>query len=335
VSKVSKVLSLLVLLSGLGVGCGSSGSSSVSLAPGSGIPSLPTPDLTPGQEIYVALGASDAVGFNASVSCDGPANGEGRPPRQSDPLDCPGGTGYVPQLAQTLAVDQLLNLGISGAVVGPQIRSLPILTGPRPPADILTDQVPRIPNTATLITLWTGNNDTIQLALATASAVLQGQDPGGFIAGQVELFGSEFEAVLADIRQQAPNSRLVVGNIPNFALTPVGQTQLNSVRILLQEISIAINQQVFNPLSTQGIPVADIGCDPRSYQDSSFFPGPLADGFHPNDVGYGALAEVFLTAIQAPMAPALCSFQDPGRRLPGSLADLDLAELEAFVSSQP
>jgi lysophospholipase L1-like esterase len=318
-----KLLFALVLSSSV-IACGSSTSTTVSQDPQPPVPPL----------VYVALGASDAVGFNASVSCDGPADADGRQPRQSEPVDCPGGTGYVPLLAQSLGADQVVNLGLTSAVIGPQVRSL---NQGRAPADILTDQVPRIPADATLLTLWTGNNDTTQIALATATAVLQGEDAAPLIAQQVGIFGAEYQTLLTSIEQQAPNARLVVANIPNFALTPVGQSQPASIQLLLREISVAINQEVINPLAQQGIPVVDVGCAPFTYETSSFFPGPWADGFHPNDLGYARLAELFLNGIQSPTMPAQCSFQDLGRQdlgrtVKGSLADLNLAELEAFVA---
>ncbi|NJL97624.1 MAG: SGNH/GDSL hydrolase family protein [Synechococcaceae cyanobacterium SM2_3_2] len=307
-------LFVLVMSSSV-MACGSSTSTTVSRV---------DPQIPDGPLVYVALGASDAVGFNASVSCDGPANQDGRQPRQSDPLNCPGGTGYVPLLSQSLRADQVVNLGLTSAVIGPQVRNL---SQGRAPADILTDQVPRIPADATLLTLWTGNNDTTQIALATATAVLQGGDAAPLIAQQVGIFRAEFQTLLISIEQQAPNARLVVANIPNFALTPVGQSQPASIQRLLREISVTINQEVINPLAQEGIPVVDVGCDPLSYETSSFFPGPLADGFHPNDLGYARLAELFFNGIQNPTPPTQCSFQDLGRSIKGSLADLNRADL--------
>ena len=77
------------------------------------------------QVFYTAIGASDAVGYNASIPC---AN----PPAIAVPT-CPGGTGYVPVLARTLAANgatvTLDDRGISGAVIGPDILATGNLYG--------------------------------------------------------------------------------------------------------------------------------------------------------------------------------------------------------------
>ncbi|MGQ9836536.1 MAG: SGNH/GDSL hydrolase family protein [Cyanobacteriota bacterium] len=276
------------------VACSGASESTVSV-----MPTLPT--LTR----YTALGASDAVGVNASVSCDGPANAAGTWPQRSDPLSCPNGTGYVPRLAQLLSVPvELTNLGRSGAVISPAIQSL----GEAFPANLLQDQVPRISPDTTLITIWIGGNDINAIALAAARLALQGRDPLPFINQQIDQFAADYQTLLQSIRTRAPQARIVVANLPNFALIPLGQRQPGSVRQLLSIVSLSLTQRVINPLSQQGIPVVDLLCDPRSYSRESFFPGPIADGFHPNDQGYADLADAFLRAIQQPTPPQTSCF---------------------------
>ncbi len=249
---------------------------------------------------YIALGASDAVGFNASISCDGPANAAGRPPQRSEPLDCPNGTGYVPRLARLLPGPvELINLGRSGAVLSPAIQAL----REGIPANLLQDQVPRIPPEATLITIWVGGNDTNAIVLAAAQRALRGEDPLPFVERQIQQFAADYQTLLQAVRALAPQARLAVANLPNFALIPWGQQQPRSLRQLLALVSVGLSQRAINPLSQQGIPVVDLLCDPRSYRRESFFPGPLADGFHPNDRGYADLAEAFLKALQQPVPP--------------------------------
>ncbi len=284
------LLSMLLLILGSGlVACSGASESPVSV-----VPSPPT--LTR----YTALGASDAVGFNASVSCDGPANAAGTRPQRSEPLQCPNGTGYVPRLAQSLpAPVELINLGRSGAVISPTIQSL----REGIPANLLQDQVPRIPPDTTLITIWIGGNDTNAIALAAAQLALQGGDPLPFIDQHIEQFAADYQTLLQLIRARAPQARLVVANLPNFAQIPLGQQQPGNVRQLLSTVSLGLTQRAINPLSQQGIPVVDLLCDPRSYSRDSFFPGPLADGFHPNDRGYADLADAFLSALQQPTPP--------------------------------
>ncbi|MFQ3613927.1 MAG: GDSL-type esterase/lipase family protein [Cyanobacteriota bacterium] len=281
---------------------------------------------------YTALGASDAVGVNASVSCDGPANAAGTRPQRSDPLQCPNGTGYVPRLAQFLpAPVELTNLGRSGAVISPAIESL----GDSIPANLLQEQVPRIPPDTTLITIWIGGNDTNAITLAAARLALQGGDPLPFIDQQIDQFAADYQMLLQSIRARAPQARIVVANLPNFALIPLGQQQPGSVRQLLATVSLGLTRQVINPLSQQGIPVVDLLCDPRSYSRDSFFPGPIADGFHPNDRGYADLAEAFWRAIQQPTPPQVSCppFSDPGSLQLDLDGILSASETEFFQRS--
>ena len=279
-------------------------------------PAVVVPSSTPLTR-YVALGASDAVGFNASISCDGPANAAGTRPQRSEPLDCPNGTGYVPRLARLLPGQvELINLGRSGAVLSPAMQALRAGI----PANVLQDQVPRIPPDATLITIWVGGNDTNAIVLAAA----QREDPLAFIERQIQQFAADYQTLLQAVRARAPQARLAVANLPNFALIPLGQQQPSGLRQLLALVSVSLSQRAINPLSQQGIPVVDLLCDPRSYRRESFFPGPLADGFHPNDRGYADLAEAFLRILKQPVPPQnRCPpFSEVGSLSPEAKAEL-------------
>jgi lysophospholipase L1-like esterase len=283
-------------------------------------PAVVVPSSTPLTR-YVALGASDAVGFNASISCDGPANAAGTRPQRSEPLDCPNGTGYVPRLARLLPGQvELINLGRSGAVLSPAMQALRAGI----PANVLQDQVPRIPPDATLITIWVGGNDTNAIVLAAAQRALQGEDPLAFIERQIQQFAADYQTLLQAVRARAPQARLAVANLPNFALIPLGQQQPSGLRQLLALVSVSLSQRAINPLSQQGIPVVDLLCDPRSYRRESFFPGPLADGFHPNDRGYADLAEAFLRILEQPVPPQnRCPpFSEVGSLSPEAKAEL-------------
>ena len=310
------LLSLLILILSLGLtGCSAS----------SGSPVVPSP---PTLTRYVALGASDAVGYNASISCDGPANAAGTRPQRSEPLDCPNGTAYVPRLARLLPGPvELINLGRSGAVLSPAMQAL----RQGIPANLLQDQVPRLPPDATLITIWVGGNDTNAIALAAAQRALQGEDPLPFVDQQIRQFAADYQTLLQAVRARAPQARLAVANLPNFALIPLGQQQPSSVRQLLSLISVGLTQRAINPLSQQGIPVVDLLCDPRSYRRESFFPGPLADGFHPNDRGYADLADAFLSALRQPLPPQTrCPpFSEVGSLRPDAAAE---SALRSFLT---
>jgi len=270
----------------------------------------------PAAIFYTAIGASDAVGYNASVPC---AN----PPSVAVPT-CPGGTGYVPDLAKQLrgggASVTLNDLGISSAVIGPDIAATGNLYGsqgsaapclPRTgsdviPGDFLTNELPKLSGSETLVTIFAGGNDTNAIVNANAAACLQRSGAAGpavqqFLATEIQAFGADFTTLVQGVRAKAPGARIVVANLPNFAGIPFAQSaSVAPAKPLLQAVSVGIDTNVYQPAATRlGIPVVDLLCDPQSYATASFFPGPLADGFHPNDAGYAALAASFFAQIGA------------------------------------
>jgi lysophospholipase L1-like esterase len=281
----------------------------------------PSPTATPSAVRYTAIGASDAVGYGASVPC---AN----PPTVAVPT-CPGGTGYVPDLARLLtnagSVVTLNDLGISGAVLGPDILSTVNMYGalgspdqctPRTagvdayPADFITAELPHLTGTETLVTVFAGGNDTNGIAnaagcMAAASATTQQID--AFVSSEIAAFGEDLATLLGSVRAKAPNAKIYVANLPNFALIPVGQEQSLAAQQLLTAISVGIDLQVIDPLAASGTPVIDLLCNPQSYVPANFY----TDGFHPDDAGYAAFAAAFDAQITAttPAAPSsTCSY---------------------------
>jgi len=272
---------------------------------------VPSPIKAP--VIYTALGASDAVGYNASVPC---AN----PPFIAVPT-CPGGTGYVPVLAKTLGANgaavTLNDRGISGAVIGPDIAAMGNLYGsqgsaapcmPRTgndviPGDFITNELPSIAGNETLVTIFAGGNDTNAIVNAAVCLGLGGASNTAvqqFLAAQIKAFGNDFLNLVNAIHAKAPGAVIVVANLPNFAGIPIAQNpQVAPAKPLLQAVSVGIDTNVYQPAAASGIPTVDLLCDPRSYAQQSFFPGPLADGFHPNDVGYASFAAAFAAQIAA------------------------------------
>jgi lysophospholipase L1-like esterase len=276
----------------------------------------PSPTATPAAVHYTAIGASDAVGYGASVPC---AN----PPTVAVPT-CPGGTGYVPDLAKLLsnagATVTLNDLGISGAVLGPDILSTVNMYGalgsadqcmPRTagvdayPADFITAELPHLTGSETLVTVFAGGNDTNGIAnaagcMAAASATTDQID--AFVTAEIAAFGADLETLLGSVHAKAPNAKIYVANLPNFALIPVGQEQSVAAQELLSTISVGIDLQVIDPIAATGTPVIDLLCNPQSYVPANFY----TDGFHPNDAGYAAFAAAFYAQITAktPAAPS-------------------------------
>ena len=288
--------------------------------PAAGSTSAPAP----AQAIaYTAIGASDAVGYGASVSCNTAQN----PPLVALPT-CPGGTGYVPVLARQLTAAgktvTLDDLGISGGVLGPDILKLANTYGPlgsanacKPrvagvdayPADFITSELPSVPATATLVTVFAGGNDTngIVNALGCGAGGTTLTTQTAFIATWITNFGNDFGQLLTSVHVKAPGAKIVVANLPNFSLIPVGQQQSALAREALQAVSVGIDQHAINLAVASGIPVVDLLCNPQSYVPANFY----TDGFHPNDAGYLAFAKAFFAQIIAtsPAPPqATCSY---------------------------
>ena len=294
------------------------------------------PSATPAAAIaYTAIGASDAVGYGASVPC---AN----PPTVAVPT-CPGGTGYVPDLAKLLArggaVVTLDDLGISGAVLGPDILATVNAYGPLGssdqctarsasdayPADFITAELPQLTGTETIVTVFAGGNDTN--GIANAAACMSIANPPAtqaqvqtFISNEIAAFGSDLQTLLGRVHAKAPNAKIYIANLPNFSLIPVGQAQSAAVQQLLAAISVGIDQSVIDRAPALGVPVVDLLCNPQSYVAADFY----TDGFHPNDAGYAAFAAAFETQITAAMPAApnpSCSYATANatiRRLPNA-----------------
>lgn len=278
---------------------------------------LPVP---PAQQIaYTAIGASDAVGFGATMPC---AN----PPLVAQPT-CPGGTGYVPLIANTLtksgATVTLNDLGISGAVLGPDILAVgnmygtasgaspckPRTGGDAIPGDFITNELPNVPATATLVTVFAGGNDTNAIANAAICMTLGGatqQQVASFVTAQVSAFGADLQKLLLGVQSKTQGkAKIVIADVPNFANIPYAAGGIPgigplppAVRALLQQISVTgFDQNVYRTAATQfKVPTVDLLCDPNSYVVSNFY---VNDGFHPNDAGYAALAQKFVAQITA------------------------------------
>jgi lysophospholipase L1-like esterase len=274
---------------------------------------------------YTAIGASDAVGYGASVPCTEatPALGP------ADPT-CPqvGASGYVPDIRNDLDhygfSVSLQDLGYSGAVIGPDIQAMgnmydditgPNACQPRPPADqipanFLQLELPVVNPAATLVTIFAGGNDVqaIVNALACGAGGTTVDSQTAFITTQVTNFGNDFATLVGGSHEIAPSATIIVANIPNFANVPYALGAPASFRAALQAVSVAIDTDVINTVASKGVPVVDLQCNPASYVAANFY----TDGFHPNDAGYALLAQQFVTAALSnyPAAPlAQCSEQ--------------------------
>jgi lysophospholipase L1-like esterase len=293
----------------------SCGSDNVVLAPGPGTPTTVVD--------YTAIGASDAAGYGASITCNTSQN-----PVQVALPTCPGGTAYVPDIRTLLDARPhttvvLNDLGISGAVIGPKTRALIDTYGsqgssapclPRTgtdlvPGDFITNELPNVKGNETLVTIFAGGNDTN--GIVNAAVCLGEVSPSqvtSFLTSAIAQFGAEFEQLVLAIQAKAPHAQIVIANLPNFAGIPYAQSpELAPVKPLLAAVSVGIDTTVYLPAAKLGLPVVDLLCNPASYVPTNFY----TDGFHPDDAGYAAFAQAFVAQILAvtPTLPqASCSY---------------------------
>lgn len=250
-----------------------------------------SPDDSATAEVYyTALGASDAIAIGASVPC-------------LPFVDCPLGTGYVQVLGRRLAEGgrrvNLRNLGIPGAVLSPRIQGISQSYGPRVDFNFLERELPFVDRDSTVVTIFAGGNDTNVVARSVSGQ--SNGDPRAYVDAQVALFAVEMRTLVDGIRNRAPEARIVIANLPNFAGTPFTKNYSLTQRRVLQQISVGFSTEAINPLASRSnVAVVDLLCEDRFYLSSSYSP----DGFHPNDSGYAIMAEKMLAAIRSTSYPA-------------------------------
>jgi len=238
---------------------------------------------------YTALGASDTTGFGSSSPCLPFA-------------DCPNGGGYVQRVTRELRgagkTVNLLNLGIPGSVVGPEIEGLAKQLGRGSIGNFVERELPFVPRSSTLVTIFGGAND-VNVVASAITAGMGGGNPQGWGEGFAAGFGRDLNTIVDGVRAKAPNARILLYNPPNGAAIPSTSGRSASEKRILQAISVRFALEG-NNLASRGVIVLDLMCDPRSYIASNY----SDDGFHPSDSGYAFMAEMALNAINAGGAPA-------------------------------
>lgn len=236
------------------------------------------------QIVYTAVGASDAVGVGSSAQC-------------LPVTDCPGGMGYVPVAARTLAAQgfaiKLLNLGFPTQVIGRDFAELGANFGRQIFGNFIEQQMPFVPRDTTLVTIFAGGNEvnTITAALGGGAG---GSDPLGFIDSQVRAFGADYNTLIAGIRARTDQPpRIVILNVPNLAGMPFLVGASLAQRQAAQRAAVGMSRTVVNALASDRIVIVDLMCDSRTYQASIY----SSDGFHPNDSGYAFIASEVVKAI--------------------------------------
>ena len=258
---------------------------------------LESPQRVTSQVRYTAVGASDAVGVGATQ-----CKTAGTPPMPAPP-SCPGGTGYVPDLATLLTAGNaqvhLFDFGISGAVIGPDIQADTTACF-NAPGNFITNELPVFNSASNLVTIFAGGNDTKAIVACSVGIAQGGGDPTPFIASEIAKFGADYAALVQGVKKTSPPGvTIVVSNLPNLALIPRGQAQPPFVQALLAEVSLALDQTIINPSAGVTVSaVVDALCTSSSYDPVNF----SADGFHPSAAGYTVLANDYYAQVLAARA---------------------------------
>jgi lysophospholipase L1-like esterase len=245
-------------------------------------PSDPPPDSS--IVFYTAIGASDTSGFGSSVPCL--------------PLtSCPDGTGYVQTIERRLRTSgktvTLLNLGIPGAVLAPEVQIIGNQLGRSIVGNFIEREIPFVQRNATLVSVFAGGNDVNTIGAAIAAGY-GGVNPAGYVQTQTDNFGRDLRTLVAGIRDRAPQARLVFLNLPNLAGLPYAAGYTLNEKRWLQTIAVGFSAQI-NALGSQGALVIDLMCDAAFYQGGMY----SSDGFHPNDAGYSRLADFIVAAANS------------------------------------
>jgi lysophospholipase L1-like esterase len=249
----------------------------------------PTGPSPTGNVVYAAIGASDGIGYGGSAPCI-----------VFDP-NCPSGTGYVYVLKRRLQADgrdvTLTNLSVPGAVISPAFQTLARDIGRNDILATFFNQANAVPRETTHVTIFAGGNDANVIG-ENIAAGRGAADIRGFVDQHIQQFGNDLVELVSRVRSNAPNARIVVINLPNLGAAPyvAGRTTLE--KAILQRIAVGLTDRV-NALTSQNVIVADMMCDSRVYEPSSF----SADGFHPSDRGYGLMADLAYPALATGAAP--------------------------------
>jgi lysophospholipase L1-like esterase len=255
-------------------------------------PTTPAPTTT--KVSYTALGASDAIGYGGSNPCVPFAA-------------CPDGTGYVQLVARRLREANpdmsFLNLGIPGAVLSRDLQNLGNSLGRGIPANFIDGEMPFVARDSTIVTVFADANGVN--AVGAALRQVAAADRPAYAQTQIQNFARDFASFAAGIGERAPSTKIVVLNLPNLARLPYAAGYTEEERYWLRQLSSGFTAAI-NATGSSRVLIIDLMCHGPIYQSSNY----SGDGFHPNDAGYRALADLVSAAlVTAPLAPAAsCSY---------------------------
>ena len=192
----------------------------------------------------------------------------------------------------------LNNLGVPGAVLSPAVQAIGQSLGLDTLRNVLVDEAPYVRRSSTLVTVFIGANDANAIGRAVRSG-LGGANPNAYVQTHVQAFARDMKTFVATVRGRSAEARIVALNLPNMANTPYAAPLTLDEKRYLQTIAVGFSAGI-NALTADGVIVLDLMCDPMLYNPSIF----SADGFHPNDAGYGYMADLVYAAAKAGSAAA-------------------------------
>jgi lysophospholipase L1-like esterase len=223
--------------------------------------------------LYVAMGDSITFGVGVTNACQAfpayPVDIEGY---------CPDGTSYPVLAAKALRAagiaGHFMNIGIGGATV----------------EQVIEDELPYLPATTTLVTLYIGTNDSRKVADLPIPTV-------------VDRFEKDFDSLLVMIHEKAPAARIVLLNFPNEKYLAASYHVTDEVMARYDQTSQAL--AAFLNEHYPRYTVIDNICQATSYETDLLYKGSV----HPNDTGAAVLAQHLVVAIlanQPPPPPSAC-----------------------------
>jgi lysophospholipase L1-like esterase len=203
------------------------------------------------------------------------------------------------------------NLGLPGAVLSPALQELGNQYGRGIPGNFLEQEMPFVPRSSNVVTVFAGGNDANTIGTAVSRGA-GGADPSAYIDQQVQRFASDYASLVRGIRDRASAARLIVLNLPNMAALPYNAGLSAVERRYMRQIALGLSRAANAQLPSNAV-VVDLMCDARSYQPGNY----SSDGFHPNDAGYAFIAGEVVRAIDDPGGypppQQACGFMDIGK----------------------
>jgi lysophospholipase L1-like esterase len=252
-------------------------------------PTAPTGPPSSGSTIrYTPIGASDVTGIGSTAPC-------------LPYTECPNGNGYAFVAARQLRSQgftvTVTNNAIPGAVISRRFQDLGRQYGHETPANFIEQEMPFVPTSTTVVTIFAGANEVNIITAALGGGAGSG-DQSGFIDQQVRNFGSDYTTLLNGTRTIAQSTKVIALNVPNLAGMPFLAGASLSQRQAAQRASVRMSTTVVNVLPD--VTVVDLMCDSRMYLSSNY----SSDGFHPNDSGYAFIAGEIVKALTSSSYPA-------------------------------